>query len=86
MVEEEAAAAAAVETDDVCLCKCRSKGKGSRGKAMVEILYLTRRPVGALQNGWTALHFAARNGHDSVVETLLKAEGCDVNAMDDVRI
>ena len=53
---------------------------------MVEILYLTRRAVGALQSGYTALHYAAGEGHDSVVETLLKAEGCDVNAKDDVRI
>ena len=36
--------------------------------------------------GFAPLHIAARNGHDSVVETLLKAEGCDVNAMDKVRI
>ena len=86
MVEEGTAAAAAVETDDVCVCGCRSKGNGSGGKAMVEILYLTRRAVGALQYGKTALHYAAGKGHDSVVETLWKAEGCDVNAKTDVRI
>ena len=86
MVEEGTVAAAAVGTGDVCLCDCRSKGKGSGVKAMVEILYLTRRAVGALQFAETALHVAADKGHDSVVETLLKAEGCNVNAKNNVRI
>ena len=43
-------------------------------------------PVGALQSGGTALHVAVSKGHEIVVETLLKAVGCDVNAKDKVRI
>ena len=71
----------------MCVCVIvEARGREAEARRSVEILYLTRRPVGALQNEETALHVAADKGHDSVVQTLLKAEGCDVNAKNNVRI
>ena len=37
-----------------------------------------------LQNGWTSLHIASRNGHVEAIEVLLKA-GADVHATTNVR-
>ena len=71
----------------MCVCvnaEARGSELGERGS--VAIAWLTRRPVGAPQEGWTALHVAAGKGHDSVVEILLKAKECDVNAKNLVRI
>lgn len=39
----------------------------------------------AVQDKWTALHVAARNGHTAVVEILIKA-GADVNVASTVCI
>ncbi len=35
------------------------------------------------QYGWTALHYAAKNGHGGVAEALLKA-GCNIDMQDTV--
>ena len=37
-----------------------------------------------LQNGWTAMHRAAFNGHASIVNYLLKEAGAKVDQMSDV--
>ena len=37
------------------------------------------------KDGWTALHFGARNGNNAIVEVLLEA-GSDIHAKDNVSI
>ena len=50
----------------------------------VALLFAGSSPA-AVQDGWTALMWAAPNGHDAAITALLEA-GADANAKDNVRV
>ena len=37
----------------------------------------------SIQDGWTALHLAAQNGHTNIIDKLVNAD-CDLNTVDKV--
>ena len=54
------------------------------GIAHVATFYPQPHVTPTLKNGWTALHFAAVNGHTNAVTALLKS-GADIGCEEEVR-